>query len=97
MVAGVVAAVGVAVYMAVRYQFLAFSAIDTGIISSKELFTQTGNLTNNNWSQLFGFALVSILLVIIGVLCLVVGLIVVIPVIALAKAKIYDMLKSHHA
>lgn len=95
--AGVIAITCVAVYMAIRYQFLTFSVIDSGTTHSKELFKQTGNLTNNNWSQLFGFALVTLLLAIAGLLCLGVGLIIVIPVVSLAKAKIYDMLKAHHA
>ncbi|MEI8223720.1 MAG: hypothetical protein WCG20_01210 [bacterium] len=96
-IAGIVSVTVVAVYMAIRYQFLAFSVIDATSSGSRELYNKSGSLTKNAWFQLFGFALVSILLAIIGVLCLVVGLIIVIPVVSIAQAKIYDMLKSHHA
>jgi hypothetical protein len=96
-IAGIAAATVVAVYMAIRYQFLSFSVIDATSSGSQELFKKTGVLTKDIWFQLFGFALVTILLAIVGVLCLVVGLIIVIPVVSIAQAKIYDMLKSHHA
>lgn len=98
-IAGVAAATGVGIYMAISYQFISFSVIDTPVngSGSRELFKKSGQLTKNSWFQLFGFALVTVLLAIIGVLCLVVGLIIVIPVVSIAKAKIYDILKSHHA
>ena len=96
-IAGIAAATVVALYMAIRYQFLALSVVDATSFGSKDLFKKTGNLTKDAWFQLLGFALVTILLAIAGVLCLIVGLIVVIPVVSIAKAKIYDLLKSHHA
>lgn len=98
-IAGIAAASGVGIYMAIRYQFLSLSVIDAPVSSSgsRNLFKKTGAITEKHWFQLLGFALVTVLLAIIGVLCLVIGLIIVIPVVSIAKAKIYDILKSHHA
>lgn len=86
----------VAVYMSVKYQFISYVVIDHPNINPRDIFKKSGDLTDGNWWKLLGFMLVTGLVILLGAVCLVVGLIAAIPTVMLAKTKVYEMLKSHH-
>lgn len=96
-VALTVGIVVVSLYMGVRYQFTTFTVLDFSQLRSKAVFKKTGTLTNGSWWRLFLFNIVMGLLILLGIVCIVVGLIIAIPVVQLAHTKVYDILKSRHA
>ncbi len=85
-----------AIYVALRYQFMYYVALDNPNLRSKAIFKKAGELTKGNLLQLFGFGIVLGFYNLLGLICLVVGLAVTIPVSKLAKAKVYDVLKEKH-
>lgn len=86
----------VAVYMSVKYQFISYVVIDHPTINPRDIFKKSGDLTDGNWWKLFVFMLVTGLVILLGAVCLLVGLIAAIPTVMLAKTKVYEMLKSHY-
>lgn len=86
-----------AIYLALRYQFMYYVALDNPELRSKAIFKKAGDLTKGNLLQLLGFSIVLGFFNLLGLICLVVGLAVTIPVSKLAKTKVYDFLKEKHA
>ncbi|MDB5225208.1 MAG: hypothetical protein JWL87_160 [Candidatus Adlerbacteria bacterium] len=90
---GVVALVG-AFYLSLRYSMSRLAVIDgAGIIESID---KSSKLTHGVKGQLVLFILALIGLNLLGLLALVVGLLVTIPITAFAFAHVYLKLKSHH-
>ena len=92
----IVGFVAVAIYMGVKYQFVSYVVIDHPSIPSRDIFKRSGTLTEKNWWKVFGFTVVTGLVILLGFLCALVGLVAAVPTVMLAKAKAYDALKSHH-
>jgi len=84
----------VATYFGVRYQFTNFATLDHPEMKSRDIFKKAGEITRGHLWKLIGFAAVLLLVNLAGLICLVVGLIVTIPVSKLAQAKMYDYLKG---
>jgi len=83
-----------AIYFAIRYQFIYFTVLDYPHLRSKAVFKKAGEVTKKNLLGLLGFGIVIGLLNLVGLVCLVIGLIFTVPVTKLAKAKVYDFLKN---
>ncbi len=83
-----------AIYVALRYQFMYYVALDNPGLRSKAIFKKAGELTKGNLLQLLGFGIVLGFYNLLGLICLVVGLAVTVPVSKLAHAKVYDFLKE---
>jgi hypothetical protein len=79
------------IYFAITYSFVPLLVIDTDL-SIGESFKRSAEMTKGHKWKLFGLLLVSILLVMLGLLALVVGVFVAIPVTALAYAHAYRVL-----
>jgi hypothetical protein len=85
-----------AIYVGLRYQFMYYVVLDNPELRSKAIFKKAGDLTKGSLLQLLGFGIVLFFYNILGLICLVVGLVVTIPVSKLAHAKVYDFLKEKH-
>ncbi|MDB4983873.1 MAG: hypothetical protein JWM20_52 [Patescibacteria group bacterium] len=85
-----------ACYFGLKYQFIYFTVLDYPNLRSKAIFKKAGEITKGSLLNLLGFGVVTGLLNILGLVCLVVGLAVTIPVTKLAQAKVYDFLKEKH-
>lgn len=83
------------IYFGVRYQFIKYVVLDNPEMSSRELFKKAGTLTKKHLFLLLGFGIVMGLVNLIGLICLVVGLAVTIPVTKFAHARVYDYLKNN--
>ena len=81
------------IYLALKYQFFQFLIIDRDM-DVIESFKESGRITEGSKWNLFFFALLLILIVIIGVLALIVGIFVAVPVIMVAWAYVYKKLTS---
>lgn len=92
-VAGV-AALMVAIYFGVRYQFTNYVTLDNPQLASREIFKKTGAITKGYFWKLLGFGIVMGLINILGLICLLVGLMVTVPLTKLAAARAYDFLKN---
>ena len=86
-----------AIYFTVRYQFLKYAILDYPELHSREVFKKAGNITKPALLQLFGFNVVMGLTNLLGLICLVVGLIVSIPTTKIAEVKVYEYLKEKHS
>jgi hypothetical protein len=81
------------IYLAVRWMFAEFYVINEGM-RPMEALRASSALTKGHWWHLFGFSLVVILLLILGLFALIVGVIVVSVVVFIATFKIYEDLKA---
>jgi hypothetical protein len=85
----------VAVYLMLRYVFVRFAILEDGDIV-KSLRTSAHLTAGRKW-WLVGFFIVVGLLNLLGVILLMVGLLVTIPVTMLAMAHVYTKLRAHHS
>jgi hypothetical protein len=89
------AVVIVGIYLQLRYQFLSFAVLDYSEFRSKIVLKKAGDVTKNVIPKLFLFNIVCGLIALLGLICILFGLVIAIPVIKLAQAKVYDeLLKS---
>ncbi|MEM7009811.1 MAG: hypothetical protein AAF462_11825, partial [Thermodesulfobacteriota bacterium] len=81
------------IYLAIRYQFCLYLIIDKDmdVIDS---FKESTRLTDGSKWNLFVFALLQILIVLAGILALLVGLFVAVPIVIVSWAYVYKMLSS---
>jgi hypothetical protein len=94
---GSIALVLTAIYFGIRYQFLRYVIIDYPELSGRNLFKKAGAITKGSLLQLLGFGVVVGLVNLLGLICIVVGLVVTVPATKLATVKVYNYLKEHHA
>lgn len=86
-------AVVLAIYLMLRYSMACFCVIDGSRIV--ESLRKSAKLTYGEKWHLFGFMFVALGIYVLGILALLIGLLVAVPVIMLAYAHIYTQLKSH--
>jgi hypothetical protein len=96
-VLSVISFVVAATYFTVRYQFLKYTILDYPELRSREVFKRAGMITKSSLLQLFGFNVTMALVNLLGLVCLVVGLIVSIPTTKIAEVKVYDYLKEKYS
>ncbi len=79
------------IYLGIKYFFAVYIYVDkkTGIMES---FKKSGKITQGAKWQLFGFGLLSLLIIAGGALVFLVGLLVAIPVVYLAQIHVYRKL-----
>lgn len=95
-VLGSIALVLTTIYFSIRYQFLAYVVVDNPEIRSRDTVQMAGAMTKGRVLELLGFGIVCGLVNLLGLICLVVGLVATIPAVKLAQARVYDFLKSEH-
>jgi hypothetical protein len=83
-----------ATYMGIRYQFLNFAVIDFPDLSSHAVFKKAGAITRGHLLQLLWLGVVLGAVNLLGLVVLLVGLAVTIPVTKLAQTKAYELCKS---
>ncbi len=82
------------IYFAITYSFVPLLIIDKNM-GIGEAFAKSGEMTRGHKWKIFGLVLATIGLTILGALVFLVGLLVVIPVCALAYAHVYRTLLKH--
>lgn len=87
----------VACYFGLKYQFTNFVTIDHPELDSKAIFKKAGEMTHGHLWKLLAFAAALLLLNLIGLIALVVGLLITIPVSRIAQTKMYECLKGKKA
>ncbi len=80
-------------YLGLRYSMVTFAVLEGEKVV--ESFKKSTKLTEGVKWKLVGFLLTMVGIVILGIICLVVGLLVAIPVTDVAYAHVYQKLKSH--
>lgn len=96
LVVSAIALICASLYVTIRYQFYKFAVLDFGEQRSLAVFRVSSRFTRGASLKLFGWILLSALLVIIGLLLAGIGLFIAIPIVSLGQAKIYTILKAHH-
>ncbi len=81
------------IYIAVRFMFLPYVFVDQKL-NWKEALHEASRLSEGHRLDLFGFGIALILLNIVGVLLLLVGLLVTVPVSMIATTMMYEFLKK---
>jgi hypothetical protein len=97
LVLGAVAFVLVSIYFSIKYQFLKYVILDNPEMRSRDTFRRAGAITKGSLVQLLGFAIVLGLVNLLGLICIVIGLIVSIPTTKIAQVKVYDFLKEKYS
>lgn len=83
------------IYIAIRFKFFPFVALDHENASIPDLIRMSAKVTAHNFWSVFLFLLLGGMLNILGALALVVGLFFTIPVTFFAMAHMYNRLKEH--
>lgn len=86
-----------AIYIAIRFMFFSFVAIDHENAKFIELIKLSYRLTSANFVSVFIFFVLIVILNILGSLVFVIGLFVTVPVSMFATARLYNQIKDHHA
>lgn len=92
--------VGIAlfVWIAIRYMFISFAIIDHPHMGAWSIMKESARLTKGHTVELFVFGLLLLLINIVGLVLLVVGLLITIPLSKIATGYVYEQLKGkHHA
>lgn len=84
------------VYIATRFKFFPYIAIEHENASIKDLIKMSYKLTQNQFWIVLGFLILATILNLIGALLFVVGLIITVPVTLFASAHMYNKLKEHN-
>ncbi len=94
---GIIVGVGIlllivpGIYFALKYQFVTTLIVDKGL-GIGDAFQQSAKMTQGKKMSLLGFDLVSLGVIILGAICLGVGVFVAIPVLWLANIVVYRQL-----
>ena len=81
------------IYWGLKYQFTIYLIIDKGL-GIKAAMQESARMTNGKKSSLFWFDFVCACVMILGAICLGVGVLVAMPVVWLAGATVYRKLAS---
>lgn len=84
-------------WLSIRYVFIAFIAVDDVTLSGWKILKKSSAMTKGNMWRIFGYSIVLGLMNLLGLICVVIGLLVTVPVTKLAMAKLYDSLKEKAA
>ncbi len=93
--AAVIIMVVVGIYLSIRYQFYPFIVLDNKELNGKAIAQKSAHLTRGAMLMLFGWALLSVLIAIIGLLFAGIGLVIALPIISLVQVIIYEHLHKH--
>lgn len=81
------------VYLSIKYGFYPYLIVDKNM-GVFESFSKSGEIAKGNIWNLFVFGLLLMLIAIVGIVALLVGLLVALPVISLAEVYVYRKLVS---
>ncbi len=83
------------IYLLIKYAFVLYVVIDKNV-GPFEAFRIAGELTKGHWWDVFGLALISIGILILGVIAAFIGLLWAYPVVLIASAIFYNQLSEHN-
>ncbi len=84
-----------AIYATVRLQFFRYFIVEDENLGPINAFKKSLHITEGHFWKLFGFMCVIILLNLVGLLAVIVGLLVTIPVTMIAYTHLYKKLSAH--
>jgi uncharacterized membrane protein len=84
-------------WLAVRYVFIAFIAVDDTTLSGWKILKKSAAMTKGNMWKIFWYSIIFGLVNLLGLICVVIGLFITVPMTKLAMAKLYDSLKEKAA
>lgn len=90
-----IAGIALFLWIGIRYMFISFVAIDKNV-SGWKIMKESARLTKGHIVELFVFGLFILLINIVGLLLLVVGLAITIPLSKIATGYVYEHLKGKH-
>lgn len=93
---GVVAGIGLFIFMSIQYMFLPFIAVTEGKMNGWKLLKKSSRFTRGYTWDLLGFIIVLALINIVGFLLFFVGLLFTIPLTMIAKGYAYEYIKHKH-
>lgn len=99
MIIGIILALaGVVLFLwiAIRYMLISFIIVDHPQMGAWSMMKESARLTKGHIVELFVFGLLLLLINIVGLLLLVVGLVITIPLSKMASGYIYEHLKGKH-
>lgn len=86
------------IWIAIRYMFVSFVIIDHPQMGAWSIMKESARLTKGHTVELFVFGLLLLLVNIVGLILIVIGLIITVPVSKIAAGYVYEQLKGkHHA
>lgn len=85
------------IWLAIRYMFISFVAIDHPSMNGWNMLKESARIGKGHMLDLFGFAMLILLINIVGFLLLLVGLIITVPLSKIATAHVYAQLKKKHS
>lgn len=85
------------VWLSIRYVFIAFIAVDHPELSGWKILKKSASMTKGNMLKIFWYSIVFGLVNLLGLICIVIGLFITVPMTKLAMAKLYDSLKEKAA
>ena len=93
---GCIAGLAMGIYFSIRYQFLPYVILDYPDLSPTDMLKKASTLSKGSLVQLLGFAIILGLINLLGLICIVLGLIITIPLTKIAHAGAYQYLKERH-
>jgi uncharacterized membrane protein len=82
------------IYFAIKYEFYTYFIVDKNM-GVFEAFSKSGQVTKGHIWNLFLFGLLSFLIALAGILAVLVGLLIAMPVVSLATTYVYRRLAPH--
>lgn len=84
------------VWLAIRYMFISYVAVEHPNMGAWDMLKESAKLGKGHMIDLFGFGLLLFLINIVGLLLVLVGLLVTVPLSKIAAAHVYEQLKKKH-
>jgi uncharacterized membrane protein len=86
------------IYTSIRYTFATYTMVDhPEITSTRAVVQRSAKLVSGNYGRMILLSLTYILVILLGIICLVVGVLPAAIVVSLATTLVYRKLDTHHA
>lgn len=85
------------IWLSIRYVFISFIAVDDTTLSGWKILKKSALMTKGSMWKIFWYSIVFGLVNLLGLICIVIGLFITVPMTKIAMAKLYDSLKEKTA
>jgi Trk-type K+ transport system membrane component len=85
------------IYFAVQFQFYSYIIVEHKDMKPVDALKKSFAITKGHFWKIFGFTFITVIVNLLGLLALGVGLLITLPVTAIAYARLYRKLADHHA
>jgi hypothetical protein len=84
-------------WLSIKYMFISLVAVDDVTLSGLGILKKSSSITKGNMWKIFWYSIVLGLVNLLGLICVVIGLFITVPMTKIAMAKLYDSLKEKAA